>query len=105
MNHRLKLTASGLPEVPAAVRAKAAEIEESGGRPGYYVNKHGQVGVMNTANIGRRKAPRPRATVQDTSAALRARILHLETELAAAQDRIAALLAENETLSRQVTMG
>lgn len=98
MNPEIKARASGPREVPASVRERYEQIKASGGRPYYYTNKHGQVGVMNTANIGRHKAPR--ATAQVTNAALRARILSLEMELAEARERIDTLRTVNETLAK-----
>jgi hypothetical protein len=40
---------------PAAI-AKAHEIEQEGGRPRFYEDRHGNVSVMDTARIGRKAA-------------------------------------------------
>ncbi len=42
------------PAVPDAVRARAREIEDGGGVPRFYKNRHGSVSVMRTDKIGTR---------------------------------------------------
>jgi len=101
VSHEIKARTSGSGEIPTAVRDKYAQVKASGGEPRYYTNKHGQMAVINVANIGKSRAPR--AVPQATNIALRARIRSLEVELAAAQDRINELLTENEMLGQGLT--
>lgn len=60
-------TASGIPRpppVPPEVREKFKQIEAAGGRPRHYIDKHGNVSVMDTAKIGRGQAPQPDEDIQ-----------------------------------------
>lgn len=65
-------TASGIPRpppVPPEVREKFKEIEAAGGRPRHYIDKHGNVSVMDTAKIGRgQKAPQQDGPQQEPGA-------------------------------------
>ena len=45
------------PVVPDKARARFAEIEDNGGIPRYFKNKHGVVSAMDTSRIGSRPAP------------------------------------------------